>query len=121
MSQLRHEMTLNRSHMREKILDNIEKVFGDLEFPVTSRKQKSWKTDGNVIKHLAKDKEFIYQVDKDGFMVRKFHSEYIINTIGLLFTGPSARLPYVMKDNKSLTVPLLATVCTLVSTRIILN
>jgi len=120
-SQLRHELTLNRSHMREKLLDNIEKVFSNLSFPTARNStQKTSKADGNVIKHLAEDKEFIYSVDSDGYLVRKFHSEYIINTIGILFTGNGVRLPHAMRDNEQLTVPLLATVCTLVCSSIIL-
>lgn len=110
-TQLRREITLRRSHMREKMLDNLENIFSDLPFPAGVR---SPTTSGNVIKCLQTDHEFIYAVTDEGDLVRKFHSEYIINTISLLFTGCNARLQFAMRDHEHLTVPLLAAVCTLV-------
>lgn len=108
-TQLRRELMLNRSHMQKKMLLNLGKIFSDLRFPAGRDSH-----DGNIIKHLQTDNEFIYAIDEEGYLERKFHSEYIITTIGLLFTGSGARLQYAMKGYEDLSVPLLATVCTLV-------
>jgi len=113
----------------------METVFNDLTFEVTipqpppnyktmSSKERK-KVDDDVrnqialqhhetIKHLAARKSFIYQYDaQKQMLIKKFHGPYIVNTIAVLFTGPDARIPAAMEE-KQLSTPLLATVCTLV-------
>jgi len=68
-----------------------------------------------IIGRLSANFAFIYNRNlSKSSLVDKFHSVYIINTIALLFTGRNARFPAVVKDDQ-LSIPLLATVCTLVS------
>jgi hypothetical protein len=98
-------------------MENLEKVFCDQKFPsIRDPAKKSFEIDGEVLHQLADDKEFIYVLDGDGYFRQKFHSNYIINSIGLLFTGHNGRFPHAMRDHEALSIPLLAAVCTLVST-----
>jgi len=69
-----------------------------------------------TIMHLEARQIYIYERDvKTKKYINKFHSIYIINAIGIPFTGANARISAVMDStHEQLSVPLLAVVCTLV-------
>jgi hypothetical protein len=139
--QFRQGLLLNRGHLKEALIKKIDSLFSDLTFninippPPPGYRQMSIKErrEANkaitkeiasqqraTIMHLEAQQIYIYECDaKTQKYINKFHSTYIINAIGILFTGANARISSVMDStHEQLSVPLLAVVCTLVRANI---
>jgi len=116
----RQQFPLNRSHMKEHLVKKFPILFPEISFnnvtqlPLPSDAKKTAVEIANrqrdLIEPLGHQYRFLFEYDdihqRTG---RKFHSKWIINAIGLLFTGEKARFPNAMQV-KEITVPLLATV-----------
>jgi len=111
--------------MKEHLIKKLPILFPEISFdnvtqpPLDPDVKKSAVEIANwqrvLIEPLGQQYRFLFEYDdmqqKTG---RKFHSKWITNAIGLLFTGERARFPNAMRG-KEITVPLLATVIMLVS------
>jgi hypothetical protein len=99
--------------MKEHIIKHYEIIFAEIKFPQTTYEDKMGVRQA-AVQYLSKQDRFIY-IQQGKKLVKPFCSDFLMCVLNILFVGPKARFPHVLRGLKSVSLPMLGLACMWVS------
>jgi len=113
--QLRHQISVVRSHIREVFDRKFENIFEGIKFEGQGQTKRAKQARQNAVQHLRERRRYIYIKDSSGKFVRPFTSLYIQRSLYFLFFRRHPRFGNIFGRDQHINHHTLAVVCTFVS------
>src|SRR3954462_14788475 len=114
ISQIHHQVTVSRSHIREVFESKCNHIFADTIFPSrTSKDENIGKKRQDAIQPLREKNKFIYSRE-DGKYTKPFTSNYIQNALEFLIFSKKPRFKKLLTAGEYINHHVIAVVCTFV-------